>query len=446
MTSLKNLKNLKNSKEEIQKLSGFIGIYIFTKKGKPQYIGKSVNVKARLLSHIENARIDAKERLILTNSDAIEYINTDSEFKALLLESKLIQTHRPRYNVRWRDDKSYLYIKIPVKDEYPIIQVARREREAGVRYFGPFPSTKSVEELLRQIRRIFPFCTQKSISKSPCFYAKIGLCDPCPSMINAIPNESLKKQFTLLYKKNIREVIRILEGKTEIVQKHLYRLVKKFSDEEDYESALEIRNKINRFEKLMYQRLFDENNPSEYNQSEVAVSELHVLLTKFSPQLKKITRIECFDISNLSFKEATASMVVMVNGQIRKDQYRKFRIKNLMLKSDFEMIDEIIRRRFRNKWDEPDLLVVDGGKPQVRVVLAALAQISKNIFVIGIAKNPDRLILGLDGLPTIRPSFHSKGFSLIRHLRDESHRFAKKYHTLLRKKKLLTLHTDIMKL
>lgn len=444
MTSLKNSKNLKNSREEIQKLSGFIGVYIFTKKGKPQYIGKSINVKARLLSHIENARIDAKERLIIANSDSIEYIDTDSEFKALLLESKLIQTHRPRYNVRWRDDKSYLYIRIPVKDEYPIIKLARREREAGVRYFGPFPSTKSVEELLRHIRKIFPFCTQKRITSSPCFYAKIGLCDPCPSMINSLPDNTLKKKFKSIYKKNIREIIRILEGKTEIVQKHLYSLVKKYSAEEDYESALEVRNKIQRFEKLMYQRLFDENDPNDYNQSQAAIKELQELIKKFVPDIKQLSRLECFDISNLSFKEATASMVVMINGQIRKDQYRKFRIKNLMLKSDFEMIAEVIMRRFKNKWDEPDLLVIDGGKPQVRVVMTVLAQLSKKIFVMGIAKNPDRLVLGLDGLPTVRPSLHSKGFSLIRHLRDESHRFAKKYHTLLRKKKLLSLQVDIM--
>ena len=108
---MKNSKNLKNSREEVRQLTGFIGVYIFSKKGKIQYIGKSINVKARLLSHFENALIDPKERLIIKNSDSIECIETDSEFKALLLESKLIQTHHPRYNIRWRDDKSYLYIR-----------------------------------------------------------------------------------------------------------------------------------------------------------------------------------------------------------------------------------------------------------------------------------------------------------------------------------------------
>ena len=428
---------IKLDRKEILKIPPVTGIYIFSRKCKMLYIGKDINIKARLLSHLENAKIDHKEALIIEGSDSIEYLVTDSEFKALLLESKLIQIHKPRYNVRWRDDKSYLYIKIPILDDFPKIQMARREREKGVLYFGPFPSTKSVEGLLGSIRRIFPFCTQKSVSKYRCFHAKIGLCGPCPSEISQLKDDLLKRRLKREYRHNIRQVIKILEGKTKVVQQSLYKEIKTAIASQDYENALEIRNKIYRFEKLILQRLFDETDPTAYNQSEEAVKDLLHILIPFLPNLQNLNRVECYDISNLSFKEATASLVVMADGQIKKDQYRKFKIKNPKLESDFEMIDEVIKRRFKNKWPEPNLIVIDGGKPQVRVVMSALATFEKKIPIIGIAKNPDRLILGIDGLATIRPSLNNRGFNLIRHLRDESHRFARKYHLHLRNKKLL---------
>lgn len=131
------------SKETIHTVPTSMGIYIFKSGPKITYIGKSINLRSRLISHYENARIDAKEAAIIRNSDSIEYIITDSEFKALLLESQLIQQYRPQYNSRWRDDKSYLYIKITAKDEYPKIFLTRKEHDGKSKYFGPFPSGRA---------------------------------------------------------------------------------------------------------------------------------------------------------------------------------------------------------------------------------------------------------------------------------------------------------------
>ena len=425
------------TKEAIQELPGFIGIYIFSKKGKIFYIGKSINVKTRLLSHLENAKIDAKEALIIKNSDIIECIETDSEFKALLLESELIKTHLPKYNVRWRDNKSYLYIKVTIKDEYPKVLTSRRENDGKSLYFGPFPSRLATDEIIKELRRIFPFCTQKNISRHPCFYSKIGLCNPCPNWINSIETQNVKHETLKLYKSNIRQVIKILQGKTDVIQKNLHTQIKAATKKQDYETALLVRNKLFRFERLIYQRLFDTNDLQEYNQSEKSIKELSTLLKHFMPSLLQLKRIECYDISNLSFKEATASMVVSQDGQLAKSEYRKFKIINPKPRSDFEMIDEIIRRRFKNKWTKPNLVVIDGGKPQVRVVLHAFAKENILVPVIGLAKNPDRIVIGIDGLPTIRPALNNHGFNLLRLIRDESHRFAKKYHTELRRRKLL---------
>src|SRR3989338_10749643 len=149
------------NKKAISSLPPSTGVYLFKKNKEILYIGKAVSLKARLLSHLENAKLDPKEDLIVKNSDRIEYFLTDSEFKALLLESAFIQKYQPTYNLRWKDDKSYLYIKITSKDEFPKVFSVRREDDKKSLYFGPFPSQRSLEEILNSIRKIFPFCQQK---------------------------------------------------------------------------------------------------------------------------------------------------------------------------------------------------------------------------------------------------------------------------------------------
>src|SRR3990167_6944125 len=391
--------NIKPRKTEIKKIDSFIGVYIFKSKNRPIYVGKSISVRARLLSHLENAKINAKEAKLLNETDKIEKLQTDSEFKALILESELIKIHHPKYNVRWKDDKSYLYIKITIKEKYPKVLLSRKENDGKSLYFGPFSSTRNVYELLRETRKIFPFCIQKKISKSPCFYTKIGLCDPCPNGIEQLN-----------------------DGK----EKELYR--------KKYKKEIKMRNLILRLESLAKRQKFDPSDTSSYNQGKDNLQELIKLLALYYPKLDSIHRIECYDISNLGQKKATASMVVFTKGEPDKSQYRKFRIKNMKSNSDFQMIEEVLERRFKNKWDIPDLLIVDGGKPQIRVMLRVLAEIEKTIPVIGIAKNPDRLIVGNENLPTIRPKIHNKGFNLVQHMRDEAHRFARKYHLQLRER------------
>ncbi|MEN9327819.1 MAG: hypothetical protein RI947_627 [Candidatus Parcubacteria bacterium] len=424
------------TREGLQSVSSTNGIYIFIGKGHVMYIGKSVNLKARLISHFENAKIDNKEAAIIQHSDTIEYIITDSELKALLLESELIQTHKPKYNARWMDDKSYIYVKVTVKDRYPKIYPVRREKDGVSQYFGPFPSIRSIEELLREIRRVFPFCTQKKLGKKPCFYSKIGLCNPCPSAIEQIEDEEERKKLTKQYRYNLRQIIRIFKGETDLVLKTLYKELKDLTKTESYEEALELRNRIFTMEHLIHDRLFVADVTQNYNQSDESTARLIALLKQYFPNLSSIKRVECYDISNFQQKDITASMVVFNEGIIDKKEYRRFKIKNEQIQSDFDAMDEVFRRRFRQSWQSPDLIVVDGGRPQVKRVLEVLDEIQVNIPLIGIAKHPDRLVIGIQGLPVNKPPVHNLGFNMIRSLRDESHRFAKKYHVLLRNKHL----------
>ena len=183
---------IKARRENLKNVPSMIGVYIFESKNTPIYIGKSINLKARLISHFEAAKIDSKTSGYVDGADSISYYLTDSEFKALLLESKLIQRFKPKYNVRWRDDKSYLYIKATLKDTYPKFFITRRERQKEALYFGPFQSVKVATSILREIRKVFPFCTQNKITNQRCFYSKIKLCHPCPNEIEKITDPKLK--------------------------------------------------------------------------------------------------------------------------------------------------------------------------------------------------------------------------------------------------------------
>ena len=412
------------------------GIYIFEYKNKPIYIGKSVNIKARVKSHIENAKNDAKERAIIEGADSLDHIVTDSEFKALLLESKLIQQHKPRYNVRWRDDKSYLYIKVTKKEQYPKFYITRKEDDKKAIYFGPFSSVRVATDILREIRKVFPFCTQKNITNRRCFYAKIKLCNPCPNDIEKTESPELKATLQKIYKDNIRNAIRVLDGKTEIVIEKLYKEINKLTKEGKFEDAIPYRDRLFRLEGVLLRRKFDTNNLEEYNKSEKRVQSLQQLLKPYY-DLQKLERIECYDMSTMSFENSTASMVVFTEGLSDKKEYKRFKIKGENVQSDFDMFKEIMSRRFRNKWPEPDLLILDGGKPQIRAAKEVLDAMNVTIPLIGIAKRPDRIVIGDETLLTIKPPRHHPGFRLVQSMRDESHRFAKKYHVLLRSKKML---------
>lgn len=434
MASQKLILNSPIKKDKLKKLPTTAGVYIFRHKKEILYVGKSVNIKARVLSHWENARIDAKEASIIGGADRVECIVTDSEFNALLLESRLIQQYKPKFNSRWRDDRSDLYIKITVGDEYPKVFSTRKELMKGSRYFGPFQSVHAVEMILKEIRKIFPYCSQSRIGKRPCFYSKLHLCNPCPSAIEQIKDEVLKQELITKYNKNIKNIIKILNGKTGALLNNFYSELKRLSKKQKYEEAVLVRNRIMYFENLLHRRLYSPDIILNYNLSTESLMSLKELLGKFVNNIEELNRIECIDVSNFSQKKATASLVVFTDGLSDKKEYRRFKIKDLNLKSDFEMMNEVLERRFKRDWKLPDLLVVDGGKPQVRITLQNLLEKGINIPIIGIAKHPDRLVIGNKDFTMVRPSMHHLGFNLIRKIRDESHRFAKKYHVLLRNK------------
>ncbi len=422
---------------QIKSLPQTIGVYLFKKGEECVYIGKSLNIKERVHNHKERAEVDAKEKAILENSDSIEFRICSSELHALVLESQLIQKHHPPYNVIWKDDKSYLYIKIPMKDSFPRVSLVRRENDGTSLYFGPYSSTRDVRFLLRSIRKVVPFCTQKQPIKKPCFYSKIGLCNPCPGSINNQMNESINKRMKTQYRSQIRKVISILQGRAEVVLKELRTQITSYAKAEQFEDSLELRNKLFHLEQLIRLRSFERFEYSNVYDPEVALQKLKVLLKTVITSDFNLFRIECYDISNLMQKEATASLVVATNGILDKAEYKRFKLKETGV-SDFKMLTETITRRMNNDWRKPDLIVVDGGTPQVITISGVLRKLNCDIPLIGIAKHPDRIVVHIkEETKTYKFSLHNEGFKLIQQLRDESHRFAKKYHTFLRGNKFL---------
>ena len=417
------------------------GVYKYMKKRTPLYIGKSNNLRARLKSHLQNAKLDAKEKAIWDNADHIEYTVVDSDFLALILEAQLIKNYQPLYNVISKDDKSYLYISINLGDIFPKPHLVRGRdlvETKKIQNFGPFPSTETAELVLKAIRRLIPFCQQKNLGRRGCFYSSLGLCSPCPSTINTL-EEPQRSKLKRKYRKQIFELIRVLNGQTTPVLDSYTRKMHKLAEHERFEEALIIRHKIEKFQYWIDNHSFGGTKTLSLHQSENRLKSLESLLNPYF-SVHPYSRIECYDASTLLFQFSCVSMVVLTEGEIDKSQYRRFQIKNPRANSDFSMLKEALTRRFKNPWPLPNILVIDGGKPQVRMAQRVLDQLDHKIVLIGLAKAPDRLIIPRNkGMKTtwltLTPPPNHPGFNLLKLLRDESHRFANNYRKVLEKRK-----------
>ena len=421
------------NKQIIQKLPSSLGVYIFKKEKQILYIGKSVNIRARIFSHLENSRLDPKENLLINEANEIKYFLVNSEFEALILEAKLIKKYQPKYNTRWRDDKNFLWIKITVAEQFPKVFLVRKENDNQSVYIGPFTSKKEAEMILRETRKIAPFCSDKKINIRPCFYSKIGLCNPCPNFIFFLKNKKIKKKLAKEYQRNIRLLIEILKGNTNRLLNKINKKIKFLVDKEKFEEAIFWRKILKAMNNLLNKKI-DLNTDYKFE----SLNQLK-MLEKFIAQyfsIKKLDRIEGFDVSNLSFQEATASMVVFTEGIADLSQYRRFKIKTVE-KSDTAMLAEAIRRRLNNNWPLPQLILIDGGINQLKVSSKVIKQKKLDIPIISIAKNPDRVFIIKNKKIIKIPLRKIPGWQILSSIRDESHRFARKYHLFLRRKKII---------
>ncbi len=327
----------------------------------------------------------------------------------------------------------YPLVKITVKDKFPKVLVTRRQDDKGSIYFGPFPNAaNALRVVLKTIRRIFPYQSAPNHAKKICLYYHLGLC-PCPPVFNSI-------EFKKEYKKTIKHIINFLQGKTKKIIKDLKKEREILSKKEKFEKANILQNKINAIELItghIYKRGFDNVDPNLTQDSrEKEISELKKILTKNNIDVQTLSRIECFDISNISGTNATGSMAVFINGEKNGNEYRKFKIKTLNYPNDFAMMEEVLQRRIKHaEWSYPDLIIVDGGKGQISSALKVLNENKLNIPLVGLAKREETIITS--DFKEIKLPKDSPALKLVMRIRDEAHRFAITYHRKLRSKSFL---------
>lgn len=384
------------------------GIYLFYNKKELIYVGKASSLKNRVRSYFSGKHTPRPIEQMIHQVARIDYKKTDSILEAVLLEGEYIKKYRPKYNIVWKDDKSWNYIVIS-RDKYPQIKTLRQherdnltlaeEKKEYSHIFGPYPGLKT-KEVLRILQRLFfiSICSPKS--KRPCLYNQMGQC------LGVCTGEISTKDYK---QKVIKHLIMFLRGNKKGVISNLKKQMKEFSDKKEYEEAARLRNQIKALA-----RIYD-------------IALLNKTFVKDKIKSKESFRIEGYDISNLGASHKVGSMVVFdESGPIKRD-YRKFNIKGVAGQSDVDCLAEVLERRLKHaEWPMPDMFLVDGGKPQVNTAKKILDKFGIKIPVLGIAKGPkrdkDEFVFGQNQKSFILWVKRYKNILLF--ARDEAHRFA----------------------
>ena len=407
-------------RDKINKLPNKTGVYYFLDKNKEiLYIGKATNLKDRVKSYfgdnIGSARGLKIIKMITLVSD-IKYKETDSVLEALLLENQLIKKYNPLYNSKEKDDKSYSCVVIK-KESYPRVLIQRmRDYEAthnrGDIMYGPFTSISQLRDIMRIIRKIFPYrdnCQigeRDNINNKPCFNYQLGLC----------PGVCIGKISESEYKNKIKYIKKLFQGNINNLVKELKKDMNKYAKDKKFEQAAEIRNSIFAITHIRDISLIKRED---------------VLNTDFNNN-NLYNRIEGYDVAHISGSNRVGVMVVMEDNRIKKSEYRKFKlIENV--NDDYMGLAEILRRRFSHReWKYPDLIVLDGGKGQLNIAKGILKNLKLDIPICAVVK--DNRHKAKDIIFDIKIVDKDNVKNNILLINSEAHRFAIQYHIKRREK------------
>lgn len=548
-----------NLKQQLKLLPSLPGCYIYyNKDNEIIYVGKAKILKRRVMSYFNKKHHESvKVQVLVSQIERLEYIITNTEVEALILESHLIKKHKPRYNILLKDDKKYPYFLITDED-FPRIQVVRKKNmnpEKG-RYYGPYTDVRAMYSTLDFLKKIFPLkqCKNPKFKDRPCLYYHIGRCmAPCQNMVSSEDYKALVRQAELF-----------LSGKQSELMEQLKAQMEKFAAAEQFEKAARLRDsymdlkKTLEKQKVVYEntklnediisllaedgifaivilmvregRLIDKKDfvyevededrteffatffKEYYNtltlgypdkivsnelekvgekelyeewleilaKKKVKISygksaqgkELQMLADKNAKvvldnaKLKKMSkirddfneigsylaeklqlknfphRIECYDISHIQGTNTVASMITFINGQSKKSEYKRFKVRTTEGKpDDFLSMKEVLTRRLKHlgdkNWDKPDLMIIDGGKGQLSSVMQIIEELGvTGIDVVSLAKKHEEVFLPKQSNPVILPQ-NSSALFLFQRIRDEAHRFAITYHRNLRSKAMV---------
>ncbi len=445
------------------------GVYFHkSKSGEVIYVGKAAVLKNRVRQYFQSTRdMDIKTRALVEEINDTDWIETESELDALFLESEMVKRYMPRFNILLRDDKSQLFVRIDMKSEWPAISFTRHPIDDGATYFGPYYNGYAIKKALRYLRRVFPYYTKPPKEGGrPDLDAHIGL-SPRPGVSSAE------------YKSNLKRLIRYMEGGRRAITHELEKEMQLAAKLHDFENAAAIRNQVNDLKALQQKIMFGDREFLDISKDRALSDLVDLFGLKKAP-----ARIEGYDISHMGGTNVVASMVVFTNGASDRGNYRKFKTR-IEQNDDYYNMTETLLRRFSEKnvkaWGMPDLVLIDGGKGQLDAALKAVEERNIAVPIISIAKREEEIIVHktrssidvsaimalaenpVKGIQVtssgeyyvvnlhagqLNASSHSKNLrggtvtnafsdvvKLFQRIRDESHRFAVSYHTVLKRQK-----------
>lgn len=412
-------------KQKLDKLPASPGVYFHKNSdGEIIYVGKAAVLKNRVRQYFQKSHKDAKTTALVTEIVDTDWIVVDTEMDALFLESEMIKRYKPKWNILLRDDKTVSYIRINMKDEVPYLTFTRTPQDDKATYIGPFYGKSSVEKAVRILRKVFPYYIRPYTGKKT-LDTDLGL----------TPGIEIGKSTPKDYKRNLRKIIRYLEGDREKLLKDLQKTMDKEAAAGNYELAAEARDQLMGLKELKKKIVFSDKEFLDIS-SDQALKQLQELLGLSRPP----RRIEGYDISHQSGSNTVGSMVVFINGASARNEYRKFKIRTSR-NDDLKSMGEMISRRLKHtEWDFPDLIILDGGITQINAVLPLVE--SYNIPVIGRDKSGDhsksaKIKIVIPGKKEVVLPNGSHIARLIARVDEESHRFAITYHSLLKRKSML---------
>jgi len=432
--------NSNDPREQARRLPTTAGVYLMKDaQSRVIYVGKAVNLRSRVGSYFnKQAAFDRRTADLVPEIAAIDYIETDSEVDALLLEARLIKDVQPKFNQELKDDKTFPYLEITIREDFPRVEFTRTPQAKGTKLYGPFTNAKKLRGTIGVLQKIFRFRTcSLDIEEQderwrwfrPCLLHSINQCTaPC--------NLRISKEE---YREDIQRLRMFLDGNKKKLLKELRADMQQASKELKFEKAARIRDEIQSLENLNLR-----GDLEEHAQPEV----FYIDPKKGMAGLKKIfklpelpRRIEGIDIAHLQGGQTVASLVQFIDGLPFKHGYKRYKIRTVDGIDDFGSIREVASRRLRRLQQEgesfPDILLIDGGKGQLNAALEGMRAVGvEPPFTISLAKREEEVYVPGEAEPR-RLSRHAYGLRLLQYVRDESHRFAQHYHHLLRRKSTL---------
>ena len=458
----------KKLEAKLKELPRTPGVYFHkSASGEIIYVGKAAVLKNRVKQYFQSSRnFDIKTLALIREIDDTDWVETESEIDALFLESEMVKRYMPRYNILLRDDKSQLFVRIDMKSEWPYVCFTRNPADDGAEYFGPFYNGFAVKKAIRHLRQVYPHFTKQPGKASSRLDEDLGL-------------SPTREDGPEAYKQSLRKLISYIKGNRVALMRELETAMKAAANGQDFERAADLRNKLNAMRELQRRVMFGDREFLDISKDK-ALSDLQDLLMLDTVP----ARIEGYDISHMGGTEVVASMVVFTNGVSDRAEYRKFKTK-LERNDDTANMYETIERRFSPKnvaaWGLPKLVLIDGGKGQLKAALRAMQSRGIEVPTISIAKREEEILIHktdshirLDRLQAVmaeppigvgvydekeyltinlhlgqqNAGSHSRNLRggqstspygditrLFQRVRDESHRFAVSYHTVLKRKK-----------